>query len=126
MGFSYEVLTEQEAMAERFQLMKDGIYEGVVTSSLDTKSASGNPMMDILVTVYDDNGKAHEIRDFLVFTKNMMWKVVHFSDSAGITEDYLKGTLWSKIAVDKRVVVEIKVEDGKEIPEGKLNGKPIG
>jgi len=125
--FQYEVMSEQDAMNERFQLVKEGIYDAVITASQDTVSAnSGNPMMDMTVTVYDENGKARDIRDFLVFTKAMMWKVVHFADSAGIVKEYEEGKLCSEVAIGKRVQVKITVEEGSEIPQDKLKGKPMG
>jgi len=122
----YEIMTEIEAMSERFQLLKEGIYDAVVTSSQDTQSKKGSPMMDITLTVYDEEGKTHEVRDFLVFTRQMMWKVIHFAESAGIIKEYKEGKLCSKIAIDKRVLVKISTEEGKEIPGEKLNGKPLG
>ena len=124
--FQYDVMSEQEAMSERFQLLKEGIYEAVVTESQDKRSSSGNPMMDMTLTVYDDLGKTHEVRDFLVFTKPMMWKVVHFADSAGCLPGYEDGKLCSQLAINKRVMVKIAIEEGKEIPLDKLNGKPQG
>jgi hypothetical protein len=125
--FHYDVMSEQEAMAERFQLIKEGIYDAVITASQDTTSASsGNPMMDMTVTVYDENGKTHDIRDFLVFTKQMMWKVVHFAESANIVKEYEAGKLCSQIAINKTVQVKIVVEQGSEIPQDKLKGKPLG
>ncbi len=125
--FQYDVMSEQEAMAERFQLMKEGIYDGVITESQDKSSASsGNPMMDMTVTVYDENGKTHDVRDFLVFTKQMMWKVVHFAESANILKEYEAGKLCSEVAINKTVQVKIVVESGSEIPQDKLKGKPLG
>lgn len=126
MGFNYEILSEQEAMAERYQLLKEGEYEAVVTASEDKVSSKGSPMMDMTLTVYDDNGKTHEVRDFLVFTKPMMWKVVHFCNSAGIIKEYEAGNLCSETAINKRVKVKIAVEQGSEIPLDKLKGKPAG
>lgn len=125
--FQYQVLSEQEAMAERFQLLKEGVYEAVITASSDKTSAnSGNPMMDMTVTVYDREGRSHDVRDFLVFTKPMMWKIVHFADSAGLTKDYEDGKLCSEKAINKSVMVNVTVEQGSEIAHDKLNGKPAG
>lgn len=124
--FHYEVVTEQEAMQARFQLLKEGIYDAVIASSSDSQSKTGNPMMDMTVSVYDDNGKAHDVRDFLVFTPQMMWKVVHFAESSGLSKEYESGALCSKVAVGKRVKVKIVVEEGSEIPQDKLKGKSLG
>lgn len=124
--FNYEVLTEQEAMEERFNLLKEGEYDAVITASSDAQSKTGNPMMDMTVSVYDENGKAHDVRDFLVFTSKMMWKVIHFAESAGCLPGYEDGQLCSEMAVGKRVRVKINVEEGSEIPQDKLKGKSLG
>lgn len=124
--FAYQVMNEQEAMQERFQLLKEGEYDAVITASSDSQSKTGNPMMDMTVSVYDENGKAHDVRDFLVFTSKMMWKVVHFADSAGCLQGYEDGKLCSEMAIGKRVRVKINIEEGGEIPQDKLKGKSLG
>lgn len=125
--FAYDVMTEKEAIEERFNLLKEGEYDAVILSSVDKVSAnSGNPMMDITLQVFDENGKSRDVRDFLVFTKSMMWKVIHFADSAGLLKQYEEGKLCSEIAVGNRVRVKVTVEEGNEIPSDKLNGKPSG
>jgi hypothetical protein len=125
--FVYEVYTEQEAIAERFNLLKEGEYDAVINVSHDkTSASSGNPMMDMTLQVFDAQGRARDVRDFLVFTKSMMWKVIHFADSAGLMAQYEQGKLCSEIAVGQRVRVKINIEEGSEIPADKLNGKPVG
>lgn len=124
--FHYQPMSEQEAMAERFQLLKEGVYDAVVTTSQDKSSAKGSPMMDITLSVYDENGKTHDVRDFLVFTKPMMWKIVHFADSSGVMKEYEEGKLCSQIAIGRTVKVKVGIESGKEIPADKLDGKPSG
>lgn len=125
--FAYQVFSEQQAMQERYQLLKEGDYDAIISSSTDTVSAnSGNPMMDMTVSVFDDNGKAHDIRDFLVFTPKMMWKVVHCADSAGLLTEYEAQQFCSNIVRGKRVRVKINIEQGSEIPEDKLKGKLYG
>lgn len=124
--FSYSVMSEQEAMAERFQLLKEGEYDAVISASVDTMSSTGNPMMDMIVTVYDDNGLSHDVRDFLVFTKKMMWKVIHFANSAGVGELYQEGKPCSQVVINKQVRIQVGIDQGKEIPEDRLRGKPLG
>lgn len=124
--FDYEIYSESEAMNARYQILNEGEYDAVITSSSDTQSKTGNGMMDITVSVFDEHGKAHDVRDFLVFTKQMMWKIVHFSDSAGVLKEYEEGKLCSELIVGKRVKVRIIIEEGSEIPQDKLKGKPLG
>jgi hypothetical protein len=127
MGFSYQVYSEQEAMNERFQLLKEGEYDAIISSSSDKISqSSGNPMMDMTITVYDENGKEHDVRDFLVFTKTMMWKVIHCATSAGLLQEYEAQKFCSDAVLGKRVRVKINMEEGGLIPDDKLNGKLPG
>jgi len=126
MSFQYSVMSEQEAIEERFNLLKEGEYDAVIIASQDKTSSSGNPMMDITLQVFDEAGKARDVRDFLVFTKSMMWKVIHFADSAGLLRKYEEGKLCSELSINHRVRVKIVVEEGSEIPEDKLKGKPAG
>lgn len=125
--FVYDVMSEQEAIEERFNLLKEGEYDAVITVSHDKTSAnSGNPMMDMTLQVFDEAGKARDVRDFLVFTKTMMWKVIHFADSAGLLKQYEDGKLCSEVAIGNRVRVKIGIEEGGEIPQDKLKGKAAG
>ena len=124
--FAYTPITEQEAIEERFNLLKEGEYDAVITVSHDKQSSTGNPMMDITLQVFDDAGKARDVRDFLVFTKTMMWKVIHFADSAGLLKQYEDGKLCSEVAIGNRVRVKIGIEEGGEIPQDKLKGKAAG
>lgn len=124
--FDYDVLTEEQAMQERFQLLPDGDYDAVITSSVDKQSQSGNPMMDMLVDVYDATGKPHSLREFLVFTKGMMWKVIHCAESAGLMKEYESKKFCSDAVRGCTVRVRITTEKGGEIPDDKLKGKAFG
>lgn len=127
MGFSYQVMSETEAEKERYNLLKEGEYDAVIATSEDKVSASsGNPMMDMILHVYDEHGKEHPVRDFMVFTKSMMWKVINFANSAGLMAQYESGNLCSESAMGNRVRVKIGIESGSIIPFDKLNGKPAG
>jgi hypothetical protein len=125
--FDYEVMTEQEAMKERFQLMKDGEYDAVVDKAEARISQnSGNPMMELNLSVFDNAGKAHPVRDFLVFTKNMMWKAIHCADSAGLQKEYDEKKFCPELIQGQRVRVMISTQEGGVIPQDKLKGKPQG
>lgn len=124
--FNYTPLTLEEAIEERYNLLKGGEYDAVISASHDKQSSTGNAMMDITLQVFDENGKARDVRDFLVFTKTMMWKVIHFADSAGLLKQYEEGKLCSEVAIGQRVRVKIGLEEGSEIPQDKLKGKAAG
>lgn len=125
--FDYQVMDEQEAMNERFKLLKEGEYDAVIQNSIDKVSAnSGNHMIDLTLSVFDEEGRTHSVRDFLVFTKAMMWKVIHCANSAGVMDDYTNKRFCSDVIQGKRVRVKIVIEEGSEISVDKLNGKTLG
>jgi len=124
--FNYQVMSESEAQQERFQLLKEGTYNAYIEKSEDRVSSTGNPMMDITLSVYDNDGRPHTVRDFLVFTKGMMWKVIGFANSAGIYKEYEDGALCSEVALGHKVRVKIGIEQGSIIPNDKLKDKVPG
>lgn len=123
---NYKVYTEEQANHERYSLLKEGIYDAVINLSMDKTSSSGNPMMDMTLAVYDDIGLEHSVRDFLVFTPKMMWKVINCAKSANVMPQYEEGRFCSDLIAGKRVKVKVVIEEGGEIPMDKLNGKPFG
>jgi len=126
MGFSYDVMTEEQAEQERYQLLEPGDYSAVIVKSVDTQSSTGNPMMDMYLDVYDNEGRTHTVRDFLVFTKSMMWKVLHCAESACVLPEYQQQRFCSNTVINKMVRVKIGVEEGRIIPEDMLKDKPPG
>lgn len=122
----YKALNETEAMQARFDLLDEGEYDAIVKTSVQCPSKSGNIMADMHLTVYDKAGEPHEIRDFLVFSKKMLWKVKHFCDSAGLEKEYEQELFVPDMATGKRVRVQVGVQKGNEIPFDKLQNKPAG
>lgn len=125
--FTYQPLSEQQCNEARYQLLKDGIYESVVKKAEYQESSTGKPMFKLALDVFDHNGTVFFITDYLVFTPQMMFKIRHFCDSAGLQKEYESGNFChADLATQRNVFVKIKTQKGKEIPEEKLNGKSKG
>lgn len=124
--FDYPVMNEEQAMQQRFSLLPDGEYEAVIKKVTAKVSSTGNNMYEVDLDVYDHNGCAHQVRDYLIFTMNMMWKVIHCAVSSGTLEEYEQKKLTPEVLEHKNVRVSIKTQEGNEIPENKLKGKPLG
>jgi hypothetical protein len=122
----YKPMSEEEAQKARFSLMNEGEYEGIVTKWEAQISASGNKMAVIFISIMDSDGLSHSIRDYLVYSPNMMWKIKHAAESAGLGSEFEAGKFMPSLLVSRSVTVKIKIDPGKEIPADKLNGKPAG
>lgn len=126
MSFAYKPMTEQDAMKARYQLLDDGEYDAVVFDILPRMSSSNNWMWEIYLNVYDKNGNVTKIRDYLVFSEKMMWKVIHCADSAGLSQEYMDGKFMPELLKNASIRVAIKTQAGSEIPVEKLQGKAPG
>lgn len=124
--FSYDVMTEEQAMRERFQLLSDGTYDGVIRKVTHRLSSIGNDMFELSLDIYNPQGGTNLVRDFWVFTKGMMWKTIHGCKSAGCLKEYEDKKLTPDLLVDRNVRVVIKTQEGNLIPDDKLKGKPPG
>ncbi len=126
MNSLYKPLNEHEVMQARFNLLPEGEYDGVVVSVLDKMSSTGNPMADMNVKVFDKEGNSHDLRDFLVFTNKMLWKIKHFCDSAGLQKMYEDGGFTPMSALNQHVRVIVSIKIGDEIPHDKLGTRSPG
>src|SRR5215208_4347659 len=126
LDFSYEPMSEEECMKERYSLMNDGIYQGRISKVSTRRSSTGNPMAEVGVEVYDKEGKIHYLKDYLVFTSKMMWKIKHAADSANLTKEYEEKKFHPLHLEGKNVMVAVNTQKGQEIPFDKLGDKPVG
>lgn len=126
MNWDYEVLNEDQAMAQRFQLLPDGEYDAYVESFEPKISSSGNQYVNLLLNIFDNNGKPHPVFDIQMTLPSMVWKMRHFCYSAGLEESFEAKKYHPSMSVGKKVRVFLRTKKGDEIPFNKLNGKPVG
>lgn len=126
MEYNYEPLSEEQAQKERFQLLEDGDYEGIIEFACGKISRSHNPMGVFTVRVWDKEGRPKEITDYITFTNSMIWKLRHLCGSTGLIKEFEEKKFRPEITIGKKVLVRVRTSIGTEIPSDKLNGKPIG
>ena len=74
-------------------LMADGIYGFEVKDAQDATSKSGNSMTALVLDVFDSDGGAHYVRDWLVETDGGAYKIKHFAQAVGMLKEYEAGEL---------------------------------
>lgn len=123
--YTFQPLTEEEIDA--YSLMPKGEYDFQVVKAERQTSKTGKPMAKLQLLVWDKEGKDHVVFDYLVFSTvplNLR-KVKHFCEATQQAEAYANGQLPEDLArLCGRALVDI--DEGAEIPEDKLNGKPKG
>ena len=113
-------------MEERYKLLKDGDYPATIRKVEPKISSGRNNMYVVYLDVYDINGGIHTVKDFWIFSRNMIWKVIHAANACGLAKEYENKTFTPDIIEKSNCVVYIRKEDEKEIPLDKLQGKPPG
>lgn len=100
-------------------LMPKGMYDFEVTEAADKQSKAGNDMVELLVRVYDEEGKSRKLFDWLVDTDGGAFKIRHFAEATGMLAEYERGELLSHDMVGKtgRCQVLIKKDKTGEYPD---------
>jgi len=116
MSFTFTPMTEEEIKS--LNIMDSGIYDFEVIKAEQSISKSGNPMIKLMLKVWDTNGREHIIYDYLVSTSNMMYKIKHFCESVGLEDKYKLGTFDENDCVGKCGKVDIIIQKGQSSPNG--------
>lgn len=125
-NFFYEPLNEEQAQKARFQLFDDGIYKAVIEHTETKPSAKGNPMCVVHMRVWNAAGDVKEVTDWLLTIPSMIWKLRHLCEATGLLKEFDEKKFHPDMLIGKDVMVHLIVQQGKEIPWEKLNGKPEG
>ena len=97
-------------------LIPEGIRDFTVEKAVEKKSAKGNDMFELTLTVYDDSGAARPIRDWVMpsFPK----KFKHLHDSLGLLDVYAKGETTPSDLEGKSGKLMLKIGDPRANKDG--------
>jgi len=117
--FSFAPLSDLEIEElQNENLLKEGIYPFIVRSYEVKTSQAGNEMIKLRLGILDENDKERSVFDYLVFTKKMMFKVKHFCETIGFTEEYAAGKFDPMKMVNKKGRAYISVQKGNAKEDG--------
>lgn len=91
---------------------KPGEYDFEVKTAVDDTSKAGNEMISLEIKVYNDLGEVRTVKDWLVSSPGMMYKIKHFTDSVGLHNEYEAGTFDAYDCLNRTGKVKLKVEKG--------------
>lgn len=99
-------------------LLTDGVYPFLVKDVKITISKSGNEMLEVQLNVIDREANGRSIRDYLMATDTMIFKLKHFCDTIGMSEDYAKGNINPFKCVGRSGKVIIATQKGNAKDDG--------
>ena len=109
MTITYSPLSDEELNANR-PLLKEGEYKFQCFEAVEQVSQNrGNPMMKLSLKLYDSLGNMQYLTDYIVFTKESLWKLKQFCASIGRDDIYRKGLVDRLDFVGKSGMLKIKI-----------------
>jgi hypothetical protein len=94
-------------------VLPKGEYAAVVSKATEkTSKASGNPMIELDLTVYAKDGKEKFVRDWLVCTDGGQAKIQRFCKAINQWNTYQAGELSAATCEGANVIVKLGVEEG--------------
>jgi hypothetical protein len=117
MSYNFNPMSDSEL--EDMDIIADGVYNFEVLKSTRKTSKKGNPMAEVLLNVWDNNGKSHHVFDYLVFSNvNLnIKKISRFCKAVGLVEEYKRGEIPEQLEK-----LSGKLELGTQEPQEKLGG----
>lgn len=115
---SEEELEKEKQDTLNASLLANGEYDFEVMQTSDKASSSGAEMITLKLNVFDHNGDARIVFDYL--TEAMGWKIRHAADACGLLATYEAGALSASSFDYCTGKVKIKTQKGnKDYPNPK-------
>lgn len=101
---------------EVMDLIPEGIYNAQVLQAQDKLSKNGNEMVQVVLQIWDSEGRPRPVYDYLL--PQMAKKLKHFAVAADLLERYEQGSILAEHCIGKCLNVEIIIQQGKQRPDG--------
>lgn len=102
---------KSEAQLIEENLIPEGTYDYEVIQAEERQSKAGNDMIQLTLKIFDQNGKERRVYDYLL--EAMQFKLIHFCESAGLTDIYETGQLTSAHCEGRSGKAIVKIEPAR-------------
>lgn len=99
-------------------LLDAGEYPFTIKDIISRDSAKGNPMLEVTLAVMDKDGSTRMVKDYLLQSDKMLFKLKHFCDGIGLGEKFAKGELNPADCLKRSGMVKLGTDKGKLKPDG--------
>lgn len=101
-----EIINEKRK-ADEARLLQAGTYPFEVMDAKEMNSRAGDPMIKLVLKVWDDAGREHTVFDYLLFVGNFKFKMRHFFEGTGAIDKFNSGRISDLDCLNKSGKCEI-------------------
>lgn len=117
--FAFDSKTDEQIQEiQNRALLPEGIYPFTVKAYKPGKSKAQNDMLELLVSVVDKDGSKRNIKDFLVNSDQMIFKIKHFCESIGFEKEYTSGKFDPEKCLNRSGRAVVGIQKGSAKPDG--------
>lgn len=111
----FEPKSAREAAATQYSwLLPASTYDFEIVEAVDGVSSKGNDMATIMLRIENADGKEFKVRDYIVATEGMAYKVRNFAESIGMLAAYESGDMPASAMLGKTGRAKIAIEPEKD------------
>lgn len=112
MSFSYTPRTDEEW--QLLNLLPEGKYFFKTIEAEESKSKDGHPMLVLKNLVTKPNGQKKTIKDWLIASDEMGYKIKHYCDAVGLEAVYSSGQFNASHCCGKTGFLELKISPAND------------
>lgn len=96
-----------------FEVFPKGEYDFDVVKAADKISSNGNPMIEISISIYAQDGRKNNVFDYLL--EIVAYKLKHFCEAVGLSKEYQAGTLTADMCLNRagKCIIGIQPKKGE-------------
>lgn len=108
----FRPMSREEADKKRFSVLEPGRYNARIVHAEETTSKAGNDMFVVELEVFGPDGPVI-VKDYLLPTPKMIWKLLHLAEALGIEAKYQAGEMRPADVVERSCCVDTVLEKPK-------------
>lgn len=100
-----------EDQITKLSLLEKGEYPFEVRDAKQKTSSKGNEMLELILCIWDKEGREHIVYDYLM--EAFLFKLKHFADAVGLADKYDLGKIEFHECIGKQGVCKIYIKEDK-------------
>lgn len=107
---------KSESDIQESSLLPEGEYDFTITGAEEKTSKAGNDMIALSLNVFDEEGRTHKVRDWLLAGDKGARKLRGFCEAVNLLAEYDGGEVTAEMMPEQSGRVKIKINPAGDYP----------